>query len=96
MENKEKILESALDLFSAKGYDAVGVQEIAERSGITKPTLYHYFGSKYGLLEALLSTHYEQFRSVLSEAARYEGDLPMTLYRFVNAYFTLALQNVKF
>lgn len=96
MENKEKILESALDLFSAKGYDAVGVQEIADRSGITKPTLYHYFGSKYGLLEALLSTHYETFHSVLSEAARYEGDLPMTLYRFVNAYFTLALQDMKF
>ena len=46
MENKERILECALELFYAKGYDAVGVQEIAERSGITKPTLYYYFGSK--------------------------------------------------
>ena len=53
MENREKILESALDLFFTKGYDAVGVEEIAERAGITKPTLYHYFGSKYGLRRRL-------------------------------------------
>lgn len=96
MDNREKILESALDLFFTKGYDAVGVQEIAERSGVTKPTLYHYFGSKYGLLEALVSTHYAQFHEGLLEAARYDGDLPMTLYRFVNAYFTLALKDMKF
>ncbi len=56
MENKENILKCALDLFYAKGYDAVGVQEIAEKAGITKPTLYYYFGSKYGLLETLLTT----------------------------------------
>ena len=61
MDNKEKILETALDLFYAKGYDAVGVQEIAEKSGVTKPTLYHYYGSKYGLLESLIKTYYEEF-----------------------------------
>ncbi len=32
MDNKEKILRCALDLFYAKGYDAVGVQEIAEKA----------------------------------------------------------------
>ena len=65
MDNKEKILESALDLFYSKGYDAVGVQEIVERSGITKPTLYHYFGSKYGLLEHLVRNYYGKFEEKL-------------------------------
>ena len=54
MDNKERIMESAKDLFYARGYDAVGVQEIADGAGITKPTLYYYFGSKLGLLKALL------------------------------------------
>ena len=54
MDNRETILETALDLFYTRGYDAVGVQEIAERSGVTKPTLYYYFKSKYGLLELSL------------------------------------------
>ena len=39
VDNRERILETALELFYARGYDAVGVQEIAEKSGVTKPTL---------------------------------------------------------
>lgn len=55
MDNRETILLCALELFSKRGYDAVGVQEIAEKAGITKPTLYYYFKSKLGLLEALIA-----------------------------------------
>ena len=53
MDNRMNILEKALHLFYEKGYDAIGVQEIADAAGVTKPTLYHYFGSKYGLLQAV-------------------------------------------
>ena len=51
MDNKEAIMENAITLFAKKGYDAVGVQEICDVSGITKPTLYYYFKSKAGILE---------------------------------------------
>ena len=37
----DRILQSALDLFSNKGYDATSVREICEAAGITKSTLYH-------------------------------------------------------
>ena len=49
MDNKENILECALHLFFKRGYDTVGVQEIAEVSGVTKPTLYYYFKSVLNL-----------------------------------------------
>ena len=75
MDNRETILETALDLFYTRGYDAVGVQEIAERSGVTKPTLYYYFKSKYGLLEQLLTSRSEAFAAELREACAYRGDL---------------------
>ena len=68
MDNKEKILQCALELFYARGYDAVGVQEIAETAGVTKPTLYYYFGSKKGLLETLLETEYAVLRQALESA----------------------------
>ena len=42
MDNRKKILKVSLDLFHQKGYDAISVQEIVERAGITKPTLYYY------------------------------------------------------
>ena len=71
MDNKEKILQCALELFYARGYDAVGVQEIAETAGVTKPTLYYYFGSKKGLLETLLETEYAVLRQALESASWY-------------------------
>ena len=96
MDNRENILKCALHLFYTKGYDAVGVQEIAEAAGITKPTLYHYFGSKYGLLENLLDKYYSGFSQALEAAARYEGDLPLTLYRTAKTYFGLVSVNKEF
>ena len=54
MENKENLLTCARDLFYARGYDAVGIQEIVDAAGVTKPTMYYYFGSKQGLLEELM------------------------------------------
>ena len=69
MDNREILLETALSLFYEKGYDAVGVQEIVDQAGVTKPTLYYYFGSKRGLLEALLNRDFESMEKNLKEAA---------------------------
>lgn len=92
MDNKENIQACALALFSAKGYDAVGVQEICESAGITKPTLYHYFGSKRGLLEALLAGHFTILHARIADAAAYQGDLPLTLQRLAETYFKFAVE----
>jgi TetR/AcrR family transcriptional regulator len=96
MDNRDALLETALRLFAARGYDAVGVQEVVEATGITKPTLYHYFGSKHGLLEALLTTYFEQLNGRVAEAAVYSGDLPLTLKRIVEACFQFARENPAF
>ena len=70
MENRQKILECALELFFRRGYDAVGIQEICQSAGVTKPTLYHYFGSKYGLLEKLLEEMLAERSRELSDIRR--------------------------
>jgi AcrR family transcriptional regulator len=46
------MLEVAGKAFAARGFHAVSMDEIAERAGISKPMLYHYFGSKEGLYVA--------------------------------------------
>ncbi|HIR28729.1 MAG TPA: TetR/AcrR family transcriptional regulator [Candidatus Choladousia intestinigallinarum] len=86
MENKDRIMECAKDLFYAKGYDAVGVQEIVDRAGITKPTLYYYFGSKLGLLKALLEEGLSEFRRMIQKVLRTEEGIQGTLYQFAAAY----------
>ena len=51
---KEKIVLAALDLFAEKGYDGVGVDQIAETVGIKGPSLYHHFKSKEDILNAII------------------------------------------
>lgn len=51
---RETLLAQALNLFARKGYDGTGVQEIVNAANVSKPTLYHYFQDKIGLLQALL------------------------------------------
>lgn len=90
MDNRATILQVALELFAARGYDGVGVQEVAAAAGVTKPTLYHYFGSKAGLLEALLDEQHGPLNSAVQAAAEYHGDLPRSLETLARAYFDFA------
>jgi TetR/AcrR family transcriptional regulator len=95
MSNRENLMEKALQLFTARGYDAVGVQEIVEAAGITKPTLYHYFGNKKGLLSAILTEHLDPFFENLQKVAMYQGDVTMSLRTVTAAYFDFARQNPR-
>ncbi|RPH58179.1 MAG: TetR/AcrR family transcriptional regulator, partial [Chloroflexi bacterium] len=95
MNNRENLLKCALEMFAARGYEAVGVQEIAGAAGIKKPTLYHYFGSKSGLLLTLLTEAFEPFFVTLQAAAIYQGDVTITLRAVVGAYFNFARQNPR-
>lgn len=86
MDNRMLLLQCAKELFYAKGYDAVGVQEIVDRAGLTKPTLYYYFGSKLGLLKTLLETRFADFDLFVQESVRPDQDIRNVLYRLAKAY----------
>jgi len=100
---KETISIKALELFSAKGYEGVSVNELTEAAGITKPTLYYYFGSKEGLFEAICKMHYARLNVRITENAaynpnpeNYDEDINLTLTKLTNAYFTFAKTNEAF
>lgn len=93
MSSRNAILDSALTLFTSRGYDAVGVQEIVEAAGVTKPSLYHFFGSKNGLLETLIAEHFVDLSRMLERDGEYHGDLTLTLQKLIQGYFQCALKN---
>ena len=95
MDNRAEILNAALDLFHARGYDAVGVQEIVERAGVTKPTLYYYFGSKLGLLKSLLETGYQILEAGVLEASRTKAGR-RSYIRWRESFLTLRLHMRNF
>jgi AcrR family transcriptional regulator len=66
---REKILDVALDLFTDQGFDGTSMREIAERLGITKPSIYYHFASKEEILLALHMRQYEFARAALTRLA---------------------------
>ncbi len=96
MNNRDIILNNALALFAAYGYDSTGIQEICDQSNLTKPTLYYYFKSKRGLLEALLTENFEPYIRRLRDAAIYKRDLPQNIAEILRAIFHFAEGNPLF
>src|SRR4051812_12422707 len=81
------IARVAAKLFATQGYEATSVRMIVEAAGVTKPTLYYYFGSKEGLAQALLTMPMtvlaERMRAILAE----RGDPIEGLTRIMDAHF---------
>ena len=62
-DTKQRILDKALELFSAKGYDSVSVGEIAKAVGIKAPSLYNHFPSKQAIFDAIVESTAVQYES---------------------------------
>ncbi len=67
------MLNAAVHVFNRKGYAGASVREVAELAGVTKPTLYYYFGSKEGVLVAILKQAQQQFTAVVAHALARSG-----------------------
>ncbi len=86
----DRILMSSLQLFSAKGYDATSVREICEAAGITKPTLYHFYGSKEGVYRALVDGVLAPFTADVERLLAGDGSVRERLRAVARAYFERA------
>src|SRR3954466_3585705 len=86
----DRILLSALELFSSKGYDATSVREICEAAGITKPTLYHFYGSKEGVYRAIVDGALDDFRQQIIRAVQGPGTAVARLKHVARTYFESA------
>jgi TetR/AcrR family transcriptional regulator len=91
-DTRSRLLDRALRLFVARGYDGVGIAEVVAEAGVTKPSAYHHFGSKLGLLQALVDEGLEPLFDQLKVAADYRHDLPRTLAEVARVTFAFARQ----
>ena len=51
---RRHLLELATELFSERGFEAASMDELAQRAGVSKPVIYDQFGSKEGLVVAVV------------------------------------------
>jgi AcrR family transcriptional regulator len=61
--SRTQILESALKLFSHRGYGATSVRDIAEDAGLSKGNVYHHFSDKETIFRELLDQYFQAMSS---------------------------------
>ena len=70
------MLEAASLVFYQRGLDGVGIAELCASVGASKETLYRHFGSKDGLIEAVLQARSDRINRWMRGAAEAAGDDP--------------------
>lgn len=91
---KEEIIESAAKLFSQKSYHDVTMDDIAEKVGVAKGTIYLYFDSKEKLYLEILEETYEEIESILEKETAKGDPAPAKLKKVLALIFKFYLQNI--
>jgi TetR/AcrR family transcriptional regulator, cholesterol catabolism regulator len=88
---RERILEEAVKLFYARGFNGTTLDEIAGKLGVTKPFIYTHFRSKVELLEAICRPTIEMSLAAIAEAAAQQGSTAVRLFSGVVAFTKVVL-----
>lgn len=75
-ERREQLAAVAAQLFRARGYAGVGINDIAAAAGVTGPALYRHFADKRAVLAYVLLSGLEELESGTQEALAQLGQLP--------------------
>jgi AcrR family transcriptional regulator len=89
--DQDSILEIAVGVFIARGYDATSMEDLSRAAGITKSSFYHHFAGKEALLRAALQRSLEGLFALLDEPAAVTGT-PMERLRHIVAGQVAVLQ----
>ncbi len=87
-ERRQQVLTAALEVFSAVGYHAASMDEIAERAGVSKPVLYQHFPGKLDLYLELLDAGVEDLLAAARQALTGTTDNALRVQAMVRAYFS--------
>jgi AcrR family transcriptional regulator len=86
-EREQRMLDAAEAVFGRESFQSASMEEIAQRSGITKALVYHYFESKEGLYEACVERGRARLFAALAEAVASAPAGRGRLLAFVEGYF---------
>ena len=97
MNYKEKIIETATELFAKKGYEKTTIEEIIRETGCSKGGFYHHFKSKDEVLEYTIESYLVELKDYFSQLVIDEyDDFSMKfnqVYEFITEYKSRQLEN---
>jgi TetR/AcrR family transcriptional regulator, repressor for uid operon len=85
-ELRERIMQSAMENFSKKGFDRTRMEDIAAAAGLAKGTLYLYFKDKEDLFYAICDHNLEELRKQLSRLFNKKENVLSDAERFYDEY----------
>jgi AcrR family transcriptional regulator len=94
--SREAVLDAAERLMARNGYDAATVAALVEEAGISPSSIYHYFGSKEGVLLAVMERGAERFFQALPDLDRRVGSRRDHLRGLVEVVATTLERNPNF
>ncbi len=86
-ERRAQLLVAALETFTASGYHAASMDEIAERASVSKPVLYQHFPSKLDLYLAVLDLHIDSLVFAIQKAIASTRENKNRVKATIDAYF---------
>ena len=86
-QRRAQVLDAARAVFVESGYYSAGMDDIAERAGVSKPVLYQHFPSKLDLYLALLDAGIEELLASTDIAVRETTDNKQRVQLTMRAYF---------
>lgn len=91
-----ELLDTALNIFSQKGYESTRLEDIAKEAGVTRGALYHHFGNKEQLYLAIVNQVSEQGEKLVQQAIEEGGNIVDILSRILFSYFSLIEDDRRF
>lgn len=96
LETKNALLKAALSVFSRKGYQAAGLQEIAEEANVTRGAIYHHFGGKAEMFTTLVDEASKASGEVIGKAIAEGGSFLEVLQRVLVRSLQLLEEDARF
>lgn len=94
-EARRAILDATESLMVQSGGEDFSIRQLAERCGYTPPTIYHYFGDKQGLVDALLEERFARLLAMVEEV-EFGEDPVENLRAMVDAFMAFGRRNPAF
>jgi len=96
IETKRKILDAAMEIFSAKGFTAANMREIAQAAGTSVGCVYLYFKNKEELYESLITEKRSRLNSMIEMSSAKAGTSSEALSAFVKLNFDHMVKHKDF
>lgn len=92
---QKAVLKSATKLLNGKGYEGTTIKDISRLSGVSTGSIYHFFGSKDGVLARLIQDMFDRSMVIADRASEGKSDPYLTLSLELTGQVELISRNPK-